>query len=131
MAAQSREFSSAFRRSRRTRISSQLEHRRRGLASTFCSPRSFGDAGESTPERGGRAKRYFRITAKAVREVPENTAGIEKLDGRALVLGAPRGGDRPVIAVGRPLCRAHRRPETAHECTRGARQLPELAEGGA
>jgi PadR family transcriptional regulator PadR len=25
--------------------------------------------GESTPERGGRAKRYFRITAKGLREV--------------------------------------------------------------
>jgi hypothetical protein len=89
------------------------------------------DAGESTPERGGGAKRYIRITAKAARGLLENTAGIEKLDGRAFVLGAPRGGDRPVIAVGRLLCRTHRRPETAHACTRGARQLPELAEGGA
>jgi DNA-binding PadR family transcriptional regulator len=25
--------------------------------------------GESTPERGGRAKRYFRVTAKGVRQV--------------------------------------------------------------
>jgi DNA-binding PadR family transcriptional regulator len=25
--------------------------------------------GEATPERGGRAKRYFRVTAKGVREV--------------------------------------------------------------
>ena len=27
------------------------------------------ELGESTPERGGRAKRYFRITAKGLREV--------------------------------------------------------------
>lgn len=27
------------------------------------------DLGESTPERGGRAKRFFRITAKGMREV--------------------------------------------------------------
>lgn len=29
------------------------------------------ELGEPTPERGGRAKRYFRITAKGVREVRE------------------------------------------------------------
>jgi PadR family transcriptional regulator PadR len=34
---------------------------RNGLASSTL--------GESTPERGGRAKRYFRITAKGLREV--------------------------------------------------------------
>ena len=26
--------------------------------------------GEATPERGGRAKRYFRVTGKGLREVP-------------------------------------------------------------
>ena len=34
-------------------------------AKGFVSP----ELGEPTPERGGRAKRYFRITAKGVREV--------------------------------------------------------------
>jgi len=29
------------------------------------------DLGESTPERGGRAKRYFRVTRKGLREVRE------------------------------------------------------------
>lgn len=27
------------------------------------------DVGEATPERGGKARRYFRVTAKGVREV--------------------------------------------------------------
>ncbi len=27
------------------------------------------DLGEATPERGGKAKRYFRITAKGLRQV--------------------------------------------------------------
>ena len=45
--------------------------------------------------------------------------------------GAPPSGDRKVFGVGRLLCGEHRRFETEHECPRGARQLRELAEGGA
>lgn len=35
--------------------------------------------GESTPERGGRAKRYFRITAKGLREVKQMRRALGKL----------------------------------------------------
>lgn len=35
--------------------------------------------GEATPERGGRAKRYFRITAKGVREVNQMRRALTKL----------------------------------------------------
>jgi PadR family transcriptional regulator, regulatory protein PadR len=35
--------------------------------------------GEPTAERGGRAKRYFRITAKGLREVRETQAALKKL----------------------------------------------------
>jgi PadR family transcriptional regulator, regulatory protein PadR len=35
--------------------------------------------GEATPERGGRAKRYFRITAKGVREVNQMRRALGRL----------------------------------------------------
>jgi PadR family transcriptional regulator, regulatory protein PadR len=35
--------------------------------------------GEATPERGGRAKRYFRITAKGLREVNQMRRALSKL----------------------------------------------------
>lgn len=35
--------------------------------------------GESTPERGGRAKRYFRITARGLREVKQMRRALGKL----------------------------------------------------
>jgi PadR family transcriptional regulator PadR len=35
--------------------------------------------GESTPERGGKAKRYFRITAKGLREVRETRQALNNL----------------------------------------------------
>lgn|SRR5690348_8935908 len=35
--------------------------------------------GEATPERGGRAKRYFRITAKGLREVNQMRRALTKL----------------------------------------------------
>jgi DNA-binding PadR family transcriptional regulator len=35
--------------------------------------------GEPTPERGGRAKRYFRITAKGLRQVRETRRALIKL----------------------------------------------------
>ena len=35
--------------------------------------------GEATPERGGRAKRYFRITAKGQREVSQMRRALRKL----------------------------------------------------
>jgi PadR family transcriptional regulator, regulatory protein PadR len=35
--------------------------------------------GESTPERGGRAKRYFHITAKGLREVHQTRRALTKL----------------------------------------------------
>lgn len=35
--------------------------------------------GEPTPERGGRAKRYFQITAAGVRAVKETQAALTKL----------------------------------------------------
>jgi PadR family transcriptional regulator, regulatory protein PadR len=37
------------------------------------------DLGESTAERGGRAKRYFRVTAKGLREVRQTQAVLKKL----------------------------------------------------
>jgi PadR family transcriptional regulator PadR len=37
------------------------------------------DIGESTPERGGRAKRYFRVTAKGLREVRGMQRALEKM----------------------------------------------------
>jgi|SRR5271168_1985289 PadR family transcriptional regulator PadR len=37
------------------------------------------EVGESTPERGGRAKRYFRITSKGLREVRETQRALKKL----------------------------------------------------
>jgi DNA-binding PadR family transcriptional regulator len=35
--------------------------------------------GESTPERGGRAKKYFRVTAKGLREVIRTQKALRKL----------------------------------------------------
>lgn len=35
--------------------------------------------GEPTAERGGRAKRYFRVTAKGLREVRETQSALKKL----------------------------------------------------
>jgi PadR family transcriptional regulator PadR len=35
--------------------------------------------GEPTPERGGRAKRYFRVTARGLREVRETQRALKKL----------------------------------------------------
>ena len=35
--------------------------------------------GESTPERGGRAKKYFRVTAKGLREVIQTQQALRKL----------------------------------------------------
>jgi PadR family transcriptional regulator, regulatory protein PadR len=35
--------------------------------------------GEATPERGGRAKRYFRITAKGLREVQGMQRALKKM----------------------------------------------------
>ena len=35
--------------------------------------------GEPTPERGGRAKRYFRITARGLRQVRETRRALIKL----------------------------------------------------
>src|SRR5215216_3434081 len=37
------------------------------------------EVGEPTPERGGRAKRYFRITARGVREVRDTRRALVKL----------------------------------------------------
>jgi DNA-binding PadR family transcriptional regulator len=37
------------------------------------------ELGESTPERGGRAKRYFHVTAKGLREVRETQRVLIKL----------------------------------------------------
>jgi len=37
------------------------------------------EVGEPTPERGGRAKRYFRITAKGVREVKDTQRTLSEL----------------------------------------------------
>jgi PadR family transcriptional regulator len=37
------------------------------------------ELGESTPERGGRAKKYFRITSKGLREVRETQRVLNKL----------------------------------------------------
>jgi PadR family transcriptional regulator, regulatory protein PadR len=42
--------------------------------------------GEPTPERGGRAKRYFRITAKGLRQVRETRRALIKLWQRLPVL---------------------------------------------
>ena len=35
--------------------------------------------GEATPERGGRAKRYFRVTGKGLREVRDTQAALMSL----------------------------------------------------
>jgi PadR family transcriptional regulator PadR len=37
------------------------------------------EVGESTPERGGRAKRYFRITREGLREVRDTRANLLQL----------------------------------------------------
>jgi PadR family transcriptional regulator PadR len=37
------------------------------------------ELGESTPERGGRAKRYFQITAKGLKQVREAKRALTKL----------------------------------------------------
>lgn len=37
------------------------------------------DLGEPTPERGGRAKRYFRLTRKGLREVRETQQALIRL----------------------------------------------------
>ena len=39
------------------------------------------DLGEATPERGGRAKRYFRITAAGLRKVRETKQSLVRLWG--------------------------------------------------
>jgi PadR family transcriptional regulator, regulatory protein PadR len=35
--------------------------------------------GEATPERGGRAKMYFRVTAKGIREARQTQRALQKL----------------------------------------------------
>jgi len=42
--------------------------------------------GEPTPERGGRAKRYFQVTAKGLREVRETQKALKRLWKRLLQL---------------------------------------------
>src|SRR5207247_11065325 len=37
------------------------------------------ELGEATPERGGRAKRYFRVTGRGLREVRETRRALVKL----------------------------------------------------
>ncbi len=37
------------------------------------------ELGEATPERGGRAKRYFRLTAEGVRQVRQAQRALESL----------------------------------------------------
>src|SRR2546422_8167031 len=37
------------------------------------------ELGEATPERGGRAKRYFRMTGKGIKEVRETQRALMKL----------------------------------------------------
>jgi len=37
------------------------------------------ELGEATPERGGRAKRYFRVTARGLKEVRETQRALVKL----------------------------------------------------
>lgn len=37
------------------------------------------EVGESTPERGGRSKRYFRITAMGLKEVRETQRALKRL----------------------------------------------------
>ena len=37
------------------------------------------DLGEPTPERGGRAKKYFQATAKGLREVRETQTALQRL----------------------------------------------------
>ena len=37
------------------------------------------ELGEATPERGGRAKRYFRVTARGLKEVRETQRSLMKL----------------------------------------------------
>jgi DNA-binding PadR family transcriptional regulator len=38
-----------------------------------------GELGEPTPERGGRAKRYFRVTEKGLRQVRDTRGALIKL----------------------------------------------------
>jgi PadR family transcriptional regulator len=40
---------------------------------------ALSEVGEPTPERGGRAKRYFRITAKGLRQVRETKRALTNL----------------------------------------------------
>ena len=48
------------------------------------------DLGESTAERGGRAKRYFRVTPKGLREVRHAQAALKKLwQGLPQLAGGP------------------------------------------
>ena len=47
--------------------------------------------GEPTPERGGRAKRYFRVTARGLREVRETQQALKNL-----WQGLPQLEGRPV-----------------------------------
>ena len=37
------------------------------------------EVGEPTPERGGRAKKYFRVTAKGLRETRETQRALKRL----------------------------------------------------
>ena len=70
-------------------ISREIENRSgRGVAlgSVYATLERLGEKGlvtselgEPTAERGGRAKRYFRITAKGLREVRETQTALKKL----------------------------------------------------
>src|ERR1700722_5644708 len=48
------------------------------------------ELGEPTPERGGRAKKYFRVTAKGVREVRETQRFLKQLGQRVRQLEGRR-----------------------------------------
>jgi PadR family transcriptional regulator PadR len=48
------------------------------------------ELGEPTPERGGRAKKYFSVTAKGVREVREAQRVLEQLGQRVRQLEGRR-----------------------------------------
>ena len=51
----------------------------------------FSQLGEATPQRGGRAKRYFKLTAEGVRQVREAQRALE-----ALWVGLPQSaGTKP------------------------------------
>jgi len=72
-------------------ISTEIEQttgRSVALASVYAALKRLEDrgwvssrVGESTAERGGRAKRYFRVTAKGVRRVREAKGALVKMWG--------------------------------------------------